>query len=201
MPIKIVIIVLMSWCLCSAAWASEAEEIAMKKGIFSGSLADAIWTVVAFGILVAALGKFAWRPLLNGLKEREERIRLEIQGAENARRQAEKTLAEYNSRVEQIEHRARQITEKAEKEAQKAAREIAEKARQEALELKQKVQSDIDAAHATAKEQLWYEAGDIVLAIGGKILGRTITNEDNQRFIRDAVEKLKSGEMTQGGTG
>ena len=176
---------------CSGAMAAEGPEVA-QPSIFSGSLADSIWTVVAFIILVVVLGKFAWRPLLEALKAREERIRQEIMTAENARRQAEKTLAEYNGRMEQLEQQGRQITEKAAREAQKQAREIAEKARQESLAIKQKAQSDIEAAHATAKEQLWHEAGDMVLALSSKVLERTVAHEDNQKLIREAIDKLKT---------
>jgi len=198
--IKTAIFAFVNVIACSAAMAAEGEGAATGQSVFSGSLFDSIWTVLAFGLLVAALGKFAWKPLLNGLKEREERIQSEIANAENARRQAEKTLAEYNSRVEKLEQQGRQITEKAAKEAQKQANEIAEKARQEAFELKLKAKSDIEAAHAEAKEQLWREAGDMVFAIGSRILGRKVTDEDNGRLIRDAVEKLKSEQPAQGGS-
>jgi F-type H+-transporting ATPase subunit b len=199
MRIKTATIILIHCCLCSGVWASEAEQIATEKGIFSGSFGDAIWTVIAFGLLVLVLSRLAWKPLLEGLRAREERIRLEITTAENARRQAEKTLAEYNGRIEQLEQQGRQITEEAAREAHKQGREIAENARQESLAIKQKAQNDIEAAHSAAKEQLWEEAGDIVLALGSKILGRAITDDDNQRLIRDAVDKLKSGQITQGG--
>jgi F-type H+-transporting ATPase subunit b len=182
---------------CVSATAAEAPEAA-QPGIFSGSMADSIWTVIAFVILVLVLGKFAWRPLLEGLKAREERIRQEVTTAENARKQAEKTLQEYNSRMERLEQQGRQITEKAAKEAEKLAKEIAEKARLEAVSLKQRAQSDIEAAHKSAKDQLWDEVGDIMLALGNRVMGRMITDEDNQRLIREAVEKLKSEQLPQG---
>ena len=166
--------------------------------IFSGSLGDSVWTVIAFVLLVVVLGKLAWKPLLTGLKDREDRIRLEITTAENARKQAEKTLAEYNSRVEQLEQQGRQMTEEAVREAQQQGRDIAEKARQESLAIKQKAQSDIDAAHDAAKNRLWEETGDIVLALSSRVLGRTITDDDNQRLIREAVEKLKGGQCDAG---
>jgi F-type H+-transporting ATPase subunit b len=198
MRIKAMVVIL-TIVLCSAAIASEGEAAASQEGVFSGSLADSLWTVIAFVLLVVVVGKLAWKPLLNGLKDREDRIRLEIQAAENARKQAEKTLAEYNSRIEQLEQKARQMTEEATREAHRLGQEIAEKARQESMAIKQKAQSDIDAAHAAAKDRLWEETGDIVLALSSRVLSRTITDDDNQRLIREAVEKLKGGQVAQGG--
>jgi F-type H+-transporting ATPase subunit b len=185
--------------VCGAVSASEGEGAASQPGIFSGSLGDSIWTVVSFVLLVTVLGTFAWKPLIAGLKDREERIRQEISSAENARKQAEKTLADYNGRVEQLEQKSRQMTEDAAREAHRLGREIAEKARQESLAIKQKAQSDIDAAHAVARDRLWEETGDIVLALSSRVLGRTVTDDDNQRLIREAVEKLKGGQLAQGG--
>jgi F-type H+-transporting ATPase subunit b len=194
MRIRAMVLMLVA-VLCTAAMASEGEGAASGQDIFSGSLADSIWTVIAFCFLVLVVGKLAWKPLLAGLKDREDRIRLEIQAAENARKQAEKTLAEYNSRVEQLEQKARQMTEEAAREAHRLGQEIAEKARQEAMAIKQKAQGDIDAAHAAAKDRLWEETGDIVLALSSRILSRTITDDDNQRLVREAVEKLKGGQV------
>jgi F-type H+-transporting ATPase subunit b len=197
MRIRAMVMILIA-VLCTAAMASEGEGAASGQDIFSGSIADSIWTVIAFVLLVVVVGKLAWKPLLNGLKDREDRIRLEITAAENARKQAEKTLAEYNSRIEQLEQKARQMTEEATREAHRLGQEIAEKARQESMAIKQKAQDDIDAAHAAAKDRLWEETGDIVLALSSRVLSRTITDDDNQRLIREAVEKLKGGQVTQG---
>jgi F-type H+-transporting ATPase subunit b len=199
MWIRIATIIAINCCVCGSAWASSAEEIAMKKGIFSGSFADALWTLLSFGILVAALGKLAWRPLLNGLKAREDHIRIEIETAEKTRKEAQQTLEDYNKRVAELEQKRRQITEEITSQAHKQGREIAEKARQEALAIKQKAQSDIEAAQLAAKAQLWDEAGEIVLTLGGKILGRTITDEDNWRFIREMVSKLQKDQTAEGG--
>ena len=46
--------------------------------MFSGSLGDALWTVVAFFILLFVLGKYAWRPLLATLNERRAQIEGQI---------------------------------------------------------------------------------------------------------------------------
>lgn len=44
-----------------------------------------IWMLLAFGITLFVLAKFAWKPILGSLKEREDSIEESLQAAEKAR--------------------------------------------------------------------------------------------------------------------
>ena len=48
-----------------------------------------IWTVVTFLLLVFLLGKFAWKPIMAVLKERESTIRQALDEAKQARKDSE----------------------------------------------------------------------------------------------------------------
>ena len=48
-----------------------------------------IWTIVTFLVLVALLGKFAWRPLLDALDRRQEAIRKSLDEARQAKQELE----------------------------------------------------------------------------------------------------------------
>jgi F-type H+-transporting ATPase subunit b len=188
--------VLLLLLLSTSAWAVQAEadqaaEIANQQGVFSGSIADALWTIGAFILLMVVLGIFAWKPMLNGLRARQEHIAAQIANAEAARKQAEKTLADYQKRMDEIEARGQQIIKEVTSRAQEEARQLADKARGEAAEIKAKAKDDIEQARAAATEQLWSEVGDMLLALGSQVLGRKITKEDNEKLINDAIVRLK----------
>ena len=87
-------IIVITLSVCANALPSEANagDSGTDRGIFSGTFADAIWTVAAFVVLLVVLGKFAWRPLLNALKDREQRIKQQLDAAERTRKQAEAML-------------------------------------------------------------------------------------------------------------
>ena len=53
-----------------------------------------IWTIAVFLLLVAALAKFAWRPLLAGLKSREDAIRKSLDDAQQAKVELERLHVE-----------------------------------------------------------------------------------------------------------
>jgi F-type H+-transporting ATPase subunit b len=178
-------ITLITVFLCTAVFASEGEQAGSgEQSIFNGTFADSLWTVVAFLLLLAVLSKFAWKPLLNGLKTREQHIQHQIESAEDARKKAEKLL-------EDSKQQGLAIVQQATDRAQQHEQEIIEQTRQEILEVKRKAQEDIEHARVAASEQLWEQAGDIMLSLGGEVLGRTITSEDNKRLVRDAIAKIK----------
>ena len=185
MPMKKLAIILITVFLCTTVFASEGEQSGGgEQNIFNGTFADSLWTVVAFLLLLAVLTKFAWKPLLNGLKTREQHIQHQIESAEDARKKAEKLL-------DDSKQQGLAMVQQAIERAQQQEQEIVEKTRQEILEVKRRAQEDIEHARVAASEQLWEQAGDIMLTLGGEVLGRTITPEDNQRLVRDAIAKIR----------
>ncbi|HEV2688105.1 MAG TPA: ATP synthase F0 subunit B, partial [Bryobacteraceae bacterium] len=80
------IALLMTACLCLAVLPATAAEApaegpeppssplyTVNQGLISG-----LASLVIFAILVAVLGKYAWAPILTGLRSREEKIRKDI---------------------------------------------------------------------------------------------------------------------------
>ncbi len=165
--------------------ASEGQQGDAEQSVFSGTFADSLWTVITFILLLVVLGKFAWKPMLNGLKARQEYIKREIQTAEETRKQAEKLLEDYKQK-------GLKIIKEATETAQRNQQEIMEETRQETLLIRQRAIDDIRQAEENTSERLWNEAGDMLLTLGSKILEREVTKEDNERLVREAVEKIRS---------
>jgi F-type H+-transporting ATPase subunit b len=175
--------ILLLLVFCAKAVAQENQQ-ASEQGIFSGTFADALWTVIAFSVLLLVLAKFAWRPLLENLKARAEHILQQIQAAQDTRHQAEKLLEDHKQQGLQIINDA---TER----AMVKGRDLTKKAQEEVVEIKRKSDEDIKNARSVFSEQMWNQAGDIALAVGREVIGRTITSEDNQKLVDEAVEKIK----------
>jgi F-type H+-transporting ATPase subunit b len=170
------------------AVASEETTQGGQENIFSGGFADALWTVIAFTLLLAVLTICAWKPILKGLKQRQDHIENEIKSAEGTRKQAEDILQDYKQRG----HR---IIEDATAAAQQSQRELIEETRKETQLIKTRAQDDVRHAMISASEHLWNEAADMMLLLGNEVLGRTITAEDNERLIREAIEKIKTSRI------
>jgi F-type H+-transporting ATPase subunit b len=185
---RILIIASVFLLAAAVAVASEGQQNAAEQGVFSGTFADSLWTIIAFVLLLVVLGKFAWKPLLDGLKARQEHIQHEIRGAEAAKQQAEKLLDEYKQK-------GLQIIEQATKGAQRSQREIIEETQQETTLIRQRARDDIQHALTYASEHLWDQASEMIQAVGTEVLGRAVTAEDNQRLIHEAIEKIRASRV------
>jgi len=169
---------------CGVALAEEAGGAEEAPGLFSGTIGDALWTVVSFAALLVVLTRVAWRPLLNSLNARQSRIEQQLKSAEEARQRADHMLDDYKQQGLTL---VREATEEAQRQQQQAA----EKARQEAMAIRRRTQEEIESTQAAAVEELWRQTGDIVLRVGSEVLERTLTPEDNQRLIDEAVARIR----------
>jgi F-type H+-transporting ATPase subunit b len=176
------VVVLVLSCVAWGQHAAEGE--AAEPSLFSGTFGDALWTVIAFVVLLLVLSKLAWRPLLDGLNARQGHIERQLRSAEDSRIKAEHLLEDYK---QQGLTAVREATEQ----AQRYQQQMAEKTREETLTLRRRAHEEIESARATALDDLWRQTGEIVLHVGSEVLGRTLTDQDNQRLIDEAVARIR----------
>jgi F-type H+-transporting ATPase subunit b len=150
-----------------------------------------IWTIVTFLVLLALLAKFAWRPLLQALAEREEAIRKSLAEAEQARQELERLNQESEAIVRQARGEAEAIVGASRAGAERLRTELRDKARVEAEGILKNAERQIQLETARALEQIRNEAADLSVAIASKIIQKNITREDNERLIDDALKQLR----------
>ncbi|MCS7169309.1 MAG: F0F1 ATP synthase subunit B, partial [Candidatus Kapabacteria bacterium] len=61
------------------------------------------WTLLNFIIFLVLLSRFAWKPLLNAVEQRERHIAEALSSAEQARQEAERLLQEAQHRLQQAQ--------------------------------------------------------------------------------------------------
>ena len=88
-----------------------------------------IWTILTFLVLLTALAKFAWRPLLQALAAREETIRTALADADRARQELERLNQESEAIIRQARVEAESIVGASRADAERLRGELREKAR------------------------------------------------------------------------
>jgi F-type H+-transporting ATPase subunit b len=173
--------------LASVTWASASEHAAEAEvGLFSGTFADALWTVISFVVLLAVLRKYAWGPLLKTLNARQEQIEQQLNTAQESRKRANELLDEYRQQGETL-------LQDAAAQAHTRQKQSHDKMQQEIAALRRSATEDIENAKAAAMDQLWHEAGDMVAKLGTQVLERTVNKEDNQQLITKAISEMREG--------
>jgi F-type H+-transporting ATPase subunit b len=145
---------------------------------------------VTFGLLLFLLKKFAWKPLLSGLEGRESRIKNDLQDAENARREAEKTLEQHRALMQDAELEARRVIEDAKKMAEKMRVDILAQAEEQARQLASQAKAEIQREKDTALLQLRAEIADLAIGAASRILGEQLDEEKNRRIVDAFIADL-----------
>lgn len=172
--------------------AGGAPKHAAETGIFAGDLFTAIFTVVLFFVLLAVLGKWAWGPILSGMKKREEHIRHTIEDAENARAEAEQALADYKEQMAQAQDEAREILEKGRSAAVVLAEEIRDGAQVEAKKLREKAVEDIESAKNQALKEISQQTCEMATEMAALVIGKNLNVNDQRRLVSEAMGQIQA---------
>ena len=145
-----------------------------------------IWTGLTFLILLYLLGKFAWRPLLSAIKEREDSIKNAIESANKANEE----LKQLEATRARIQAETRQERDAVLREAQSLKNSIVEEARaaakQEYETLVVEARAQIEKEKADAMLEMRQQVAKLSVQIAGKILVENLASDDKQNEL---VEK------------
>jgi len=148
------------------------------------------WMLLSFSIVLVILRRFAWKPILSALKEREEGIQAALDGADKARKQIETATAE---------------AEKMREEGRKERDKILKSAREELAEYKQqqqlKINEQMATQLATAKDEINQQkraavselksaVAELSIDIAEQIISKEL--EDDSRYSELINQNIKS---------
>lgn len=151
-----------------------------------------IWTTVVFVLLVLVLGKFAWKPLLKSLQEREDKIRDSLEQAERARAEAAELLKQNERNMARAEEEYQKIIREAKALGEKVKEEIVTKAHQQAQHELQAAKDEIQRDIEAAKNQLRTEVADLAIKAAEKILDETLDPAKHKKIVDNALNQLKN---------
>ena len=157
----------------------------VKQGVVTG-----ITAVIVFLVVAGVLGAKVWPTISKGLDERAAKIKGEIEAAENARKQAKDALESYEKSLSEARAEAQQMLDQARADQQKLAAELKAKADAELSARTETAKREIESAKRAAVGEIYSEAANLATSVAGKILGREVSAQDQQRLVDEAVSEL-----------
>src|SRR5262245_32912704 len=149
-----------------------------------------IWTIVTFLVLLALLAKFAWRPLLAALDDRQNTIRKALDDAQQAKQELERLNEESARIIRSARAEADAILAASRADGERLREELRTKARGEAAALVRNAERQIELETERALQQIRHEAIDLSVMIASKIIQRNLSKEDNERLIDEALRQV-----------
>jgi F-type H+-transporting ATPase subunit b len=145
------------------------------------------WTVITFLILLIILKKFAWKPILGAVSEREESIKNALLSAENARKEMQ-NLQSDNQRILQEARLERDAMLKDAREMkEKMVADAKNEAQAQGLKMIEQAKAAIEGEKNAALAQLKSHVATLSLEIAEKLLKDELSNKEAQVKL---VEKM-----------
>ncbi len=156
-----------------------------------------IWTLIAFGITLWILSRYAFPYIQEALDRRQRMIEDSIDTAERTRAEARELLEEYRERLAQARGQADDIVARARKTAEAQQGQSLEQAKHKRDELLAQAQRDIEAETRRAIMELRAEVADLTVMATEEVTRKSLTGEDQKRLVQDTLEELDFTALTQ----
>jgi F-type H+-transporting ATPase subunit b len=159
--------------------------VLLMNSLVSPAIGLVFWTTVIFLLFFLILKKFAWKPILNAVKARDEMIKGSLASAEKAR----KEMAKLQSDNEAILKKAREEREGILKEARdirdKLIAEAKGKASEEADKLIEKARVGIEREKTIALTDIREQVANLSIEIASKLIGEKLKKTGEQEKLID----------------
>ncbi|EPI00877.1 MULTISPECIES: F0F1 ATP synthase subunit B [unclassified Enterococcus] len=151
----------------------------------------------SFLILMVLLKHFAWGPISDILKKREDKIANDLDSAEQSRVKAAKLEQEREQQMLASRSDAADIIKNAKESGELSRQNILKETQEEVARLKTKAQSDIKLERDTALSTVKDDVADLSLQIAEKILNKELSPEMHESLINQYIEGLGSTNETR----
>lgn len=176
--------------LAAAAFASGGGEGAhhVDRG---AQMKDFVWRIVDFVILAAIIWWALKKANLKAsLAERQAGIERALKEAEEARAEADRKLAEYNTRLKQANEDIDKLQAAVRQEAQDEKARIIAEATAMAEKIRQQAQSTAAQEVAMATAALREEAARLAVELAEQTLKEKVTKDDQSRLVDEYLSKV-----------
>jgi F-type H+-transporting ATPase subunit b len=169
----------------SLALAEEESELGI--GILIPSLNEFIPALLAFVVIWIVLAKFAWPMVIGMLDKREETIKSNLDEAEAAKIEAQRSLEEYKKQLADARREAAGIVEEARRAGEQVKADITAQAQTQADEMIAKAKKSIEKEKLAAIADLQSSVADLSVSVAGRLIGEDLSDADQRKLIEKYV--------------
>ncbi len=161
----------------------------MEK-LISPDIGVIFWTVITFLALLILLGKFAWKPILHMIDEREKMIKESIDQAQNAKNEAEKLLQQQKEIIESTKAETMQMLAAGKQEAERVRSDLISEAKKYQQEIIEQGRRKIEQETRSALQEIKGRAAELAIAAAGRIIEATLDEHSQKKLVDDYIEEL-----------
>ncbi len=165
-------------------------DIIVAQSLLEPNAGLIFYKVIVFALLLFLLRKFAWKPIVSALSEREETIDASIRQAERALEEARQTGEKNEEARRAAEENARRIMQDARAAAERVRTEDLEKTRARIRQMQKQAQDEIEREKQRALEELRDEVAGLAIQTAEQILEETLDTDRHRKLVNRFIEQL-----------
>ncbi len=153
-----------------------------------------VWTILTFLLLVFILAKFAWKPLLKMLQDREDMVRSSLEDAEKAKSEVERLNEESEAIMAKARSEAQSILADGKVAAEKVKDDIIAKSKEQANKIREDAGNQIQVEKDKAISEIKKEVVNLTLLVAEKLIRKNLSDADNKSLIEESLKKVQTYE-------
>lgn len=159
------------------------EKLGINYGLLIAQLVNVI-------LLVWLLSRFLYRPILNMLNERTQRIQESLRDAEQVKQQLANAKRDYDAEIAKARQEAAGVLAQAQERARTQEAEIITQARQEADRLRAEAREQALQERDQLLREVKGQVADLVTLTASRVLGAELQARGHDRLIEESLAEL-----------
>jgi F-type H+-transporting ATPase subunit b len=160
--------------------------------LVSPGLGLIFWMTLAFGVVLWILAKFAWKPIMKSIHEREKSIDNALEQAEEARQDMRNLQANSEEMIRQTKIEQDEVVKATARIKEKMIQDAKEKASAEAEVIIEKTRKQLELEKQAAMIDLKNQIGQLSIEIAEKLLNRELKDKSAQKdYLDELIKDIK----------
>jgi F-type H+-transporting ATPase subunit b len=184
----------------SAIYSSVYKDGSIKTQIHRPKIVGPpyLFALVNFFVLLWVLIRFAKKPLQEFLHTRYDTIKQELEASTKRFTEAQARLAEYESRLKNMEDSRKALMQQYEEQAQREVQKLKEDAEKAIAKIKADTTREIENSLLNAEKTIRREAVEAAISTAESILTRELNQEDRQRLNDQFISRVNAHKNLRG---
>ncbi len=150
------------------------------------------WTFISFAVLFFLLKKFAWKPIVGTVNDREQSIREALASAEKAKLEMENLTADNERILKEARAERETLLKEAREIKNKMIADAKEEAQTQASKMIEQAQVAIASEKQAAIAELKNQVAELSVDIAEKVVRQELSNKDKQlKLVEDMLGEAK----------
>ncbi|MCB0455496.1 MAG: F0F1 ATP synthase subunit B [Aequorivita sp.] len=159
----------------------------MEKLVNDFSFGLFFWQIIIFVLLLILLRKYAWKPILNAVNDREEGIKNALDSAEKAKLEMQNLQADNEKLLQEARSEREVLLKEAREIKTKMIADAKEEAKAEADKMVANAQAAIESEKKSAISELKQQVATLSLEIAEKVVKNELSDKDKQLKLVDEM--------------